>query len=84
MYATKSAVKLEWKNASITGTQLRETVNGQYYAYRIKPGEWRAGRMMFNIETDFRLIFSSFAVAKAYCQRYESDKVIIVGEEAKQ
>jgi len=40
--------------------------------------------MMFNIETDFRLIFSSFAVAKAYCQRYESDKVIIVGEEAKQ
>jgi len=65
-------------------TGKRETVNGQYYAYRIKPGEWRAGRMMFNIETDFRLIFSSFAVAKAYCQRYESDKVIIVGEEAKQ
>jgi hypothetical protein len=83
MYATKSAVKLEWKSASITGTELRETVNGQYYAYRIKPGEWRAGRMMFNIETDFRLTFSSFAVAKAYCQRYESDKVIIVGEEAK-
>jgi hypothetical protein len=83
MYATKSAVNLEWKSASITGTQLRETVNGQYYAYRIKPGEWRAGRMMFNIETDFRLTFSSFAVAKAYCQRYESDKVIIVGEEAK-
>ena len=83
MYATKSAVTLEWKSASITGTQLRETVNGQYYAYRIKPGEWRAGRMMFNIETDFRLIFSSFAVAKAYCQRYESDKVIIVGERAK-
>jgi hypothetical protein len=83
MYATKSAVKLEWKSASITGTQLRETVNGQYYAYRIKPREWRAGRMMFNIETDFRLTFSSFAVAKAYCQRYESDKVIIVGEEAK-
>jgi hypothetical protein len=83
MYATKSAVTLEWKSASITGTELRETVNGQYYAYRIKPGEWRAGRMMFNIETDFRLTFSSFAVAKAYCQRYESDKVIIVGEEAK-
>jgi hypothetical protein len=84
MKAIESAVKLEWKSASITGTQLRETVSGQYYAYRIKPGEWRAGRMMFNIETDFRLIFSSFAVAKAYCQRYESDKVIIVGEEANQ
>jgi len=75
---------LEWKSARVTGTQLRETVNGQYYAYRIKPGEWRAGRMMFNIETDFRLTFSSFAVAKAYCQQYESDKVIIVGEVANQ
>jgi hypothetical protein len=82
MKAIKSAVKLEWKSASITGTQLRETVSGQYYAYRIKPGEWRAGRVWFNVETDFRLRFSSFAVAKAYCQRYESDKVIIVGEVA--
>jgi hypothetical protein len=82
MYATKSAVKLEWKSASITGKELRETVSGQYYAYRIKPGEWRAGRVWFNVETDFRLRFSSFAVAKAYCQRYESDKVIIVGEVA--
>lgn len=82
MKAIKSAVKLEWKSASVTGTQLRETVSGQYYAYRIKPGEWRAGRVWFNVETDFRLRFSSFAVAKAYCQRYESDKTIIVGEVA--
>ena len=82
MYATKSPVKLEWKSASITGKELRETLSGQYYAYRIKPGEWRAGRVWFNVETDFRLRFSSFAVAKAYCQRYESDKVIIVGEVA--
>ncbi len=80
MKAINSAVKLEWKSASITGTQLRQTVNEQYYAYRIKPGEWRAGRVWFNVDTDFRLRFSSFAVAKAYCQRYESDKVIIVGE----
>lgn len=82
MKSIKSEVKLEWKSASVTGTQLRETVSGQYYAYRIKPGEWRAGRVWFNVETDFRLRFSSFAVAKAYCQRYESDKTIIVGEVA--
>jgi len=82
MYATKSAVKLEWKSASITGKELRETLSGQYYAYRIKPGEWRAGRVWFNVETDFRLRFSSFAVAKAYCQRHESDRVFIVGEVA--
>lgn len=75
-------MKLEWKGASVTGRQLRETLNGEYYAYEIKRGEWKAGRMMFNIETDFRLAFSSFAVAKAYCQRYESDKVIIVGKVA--
>lgn len=74
--------KLEWKSASVTGTQLRQTLNEQYYAYQIKRGEWRAGRVMFNIDTDFRLRFSSFAVAKAYCQIYENDKVIIVGEVA--
>ena len=72
-------MKLEWKSASVTGSQLRQTVNEQYYAYQIKRGEWRAGRVLFNVETDFRLTFSSFAVAKAYCERYESDKVIIVG-----
>ena len=75
-------MRLKWKSASVTGRQLRETFNGQYYAYEIKRGEWKAGRMMFNIETDFRLNFSSFAVAKAYCQGYESDKVIIVGKVA--
>lgn len=80
MKTINSTVKLEWKSASVTGKQLRETVSGQYYAYQIKPGEWRAGRVWFNVETDFRLRFSSFAVAKAYCQRYESDKIIIVGE----
>ena len=80
MKAIKSPVKLEWESARVTGTQLRYTIDRGYYAYKIKPGEWRAGRMMFNVETDFRLRFSSFAVAKAYCQRYESDKVIIVGE----
>jgi hypothetical protein len=82
MKAIKSPVNLEWKSASVTGRQLRETLNGQYYAYEIKAGEWKAGRMIFKIETDFRLTFSSFAVAKAYCQQYESDKVIIVGEVA--
>jgi hypothetical protein len=82
MKAINSPIKLEWKSASVTGKQLRETLNGQYYAYQIKAGEWRAGRMMFNVETDFRLRFSSFAVAKAYCQLHESDKVIIVGEVA--
>jgi hypothetical protein len=35
--------------------------------------------VMFNLDADFRLTFSSFAVAKAYCEQYESDKVIIVG-----
>ena len=74
--------QLEWKSASVTGRQLRETLNGQYYCYQIKRGEWRAGRVMFNIDTDFRLCFSSFAVAKAYCQIYENDKVIIIGEVA--
>lgn len=72
-------MKLEWKSASVTGAQLRQTIDEQYYAYQIKRGEWRAGRVMFNLDTDFRLTFSSFAVAKAYCERYESDKVIIVG-----
>jgi hypothetical protein len=82
MKAINSPIKLEWKSASVTGKQLRETIDGQYYSYQIKAGEWRAGRMMFNIETDFRLRFSSFAVAKAYCQRHESDRVFIVGEVA--
>ena len=72
-------MKLEWKSASVTGSQLRQTVDEQYYAYQIKRGEWKAGRVWFIVETDFRLTFSSFAVAKAYCERYESDKVIIVG-----
>jgi hypothetical protein len=72
-------MKLEWKSASVTGSQLRQTIDEQYYAYQIKRGEWRAGRVMFNLDTDFRLTFSSFAVAKAYCERYESDKVIVVG-----
>jgi len=72
-------MELEWKSASVTGAQLRQTIDEQYYAYQIKRGEWRAGRVMFNLDTDFRLTFSSFAVAKAYCERYESDKVIVVG-----
>ena len=80
MKAIKSAVKLEWESARVTGKQLRYTIDRGYYAYQIKPGEWRAGRVWFNVETDFRLRFSSFAVAKAYCQHYENDKVIIVGE----
>jgi hypothetical protein len=75
-------MKLEWKSASVTGAQLRRTIDEQYYAYKIKRGEWRAGRVMFNLDADFRLTFSSFAVAKAYCERYESDKVVIVGEVA--
>ena len=72
-------MRLEWKSASVTGSQLRQTIDEQYYAYQIKRGEWRAGRVLFNLDADFRLTFSSFAVAKAYCERYESDKVIIVG-----
>ena len=42
MKAINSPIKLEWKSASVTGKQLRETIDGQYYSYQIKAGEWRA------------------------------------------
>jgi hypothetical protein len=51
--------------------------HAHFYLYRVKAGDWRAGRFTFGRDVDFRLTFSSAKVARAYCERYDSDAVII-------
>jgi len=48
-----------------------------YYVYRVSSGNWRAGRYWLSRDVDFRLQFSSAKVARAYCQQYDNEIVII-------
>jgi hypothetical protein len=48
-----------------------------YYLYKIKAGEWRAGRYMFGQDVDFRLTFTSAKVARDYCAIHDREAVII-------
>lgn len=72
---------MKW-NSRITES-YQETAEGtarahsKYYLYRVRRGEWRAGRYWFNRDVDFRLEFSSAKVARDYLEIYDREAVLI-------
>jgi hypothetical protein len=75
MHTTISNKVLKWKNC---GT-YHATECGQYYAYR-EGHLWRAGRVMFARDIDFRVEFQTLASVKQFLQQHESDKVIFLAD----
>lgn len=81
MHAIKSPTILEWEELDKGDGLWLTSTNGQYYVYRLSPGDWRGGYVAFGHMFEFKSIkFSSADVGKKYCQHYESDKTVYVGD----
>ena len=83
MHAINSPKVLEWEELEPGDKYWLTSTNGQYYIYRLSPRDWRGGYVAYGHTYDFKYLkFSSAHVAMKYCQHYESDKTIYVGDPA--
>ena len=70
---------MKWNNE---GAVFQRTIEGErahkyYYIWEIKSGRWIAGRYWFSREIDYRLTFPTAEKARAYCEKRDSEAVII-------
>lgn len=78
-HTEESTKVLEWNYYGRKRITYTSTMCGQYYALKVD-GLWKAGRVMFGRDIDFRVSFPSLANAQQFLQEYETNKVIIVGD----
>lgn len=79
---THNGNAIEWRNSIRELYQQSEPGTSHahhfYYVYRNAPGDWRAGRLWFGQEIDFRMTFTSAKVARDYIAQYDRERVVIV------
>jgi hypothetical protein len=79
MHTETSSKILEWNYYGRKRITYTSTMCGQYYALKVE-GLWKAGRVMFGRDIDYRVSFPSLASARAFLQEKESNTVYIIGD----